>query len=767
MHRVRTWARAKAHGPSPLLPDGRRAAAASTPRANKNVASTTTTTAAIPATAPGATTSEPKPETNDVVAPAPQSKRAQRASKGVAARFGLTLKDILFSSYINVLLVFVPVGIAVEFTNASAGIVFAMNAIAIIPLAGLLSHATESVAVRMGDTIGALMNVTFGNAVELIIFIIALAKGEIRIVQASVLGSILANLLLILGMCFFLGGLRYREQVYNSTVTQMSACLLSLSVTSLLLPTAFHASFNDNGDADKKVLQVSRGVSVILMLVYILYLVFQLNSHSYMYESTPQHIIERETHPGPAAQYWNSSSSSSESSSSSSSDTDGSAHSTTTAKKIKRMIRRKKIRKQSVSSPTEATASGSGEAVPAEITSDIAGKETTSQTTGEPASRAVQANMLVNQDGTISVPADVIAALTTDEAAEAGDEAEKPKEQREKHNHKHKHKRRHHRRNKAVDGDENDLEQTQSAPTPGESDDRRVEFAVQDVEGQPESASPKPFALRLLRPNITKSLSQSVFSNPSAGSSNTTQQQTPRRINSMPLDQRNPTYRSSPGALPPIVPIVVNSTPKTQTAEQEEAGPEAEISRTTAVLLLLISTGLVALCAEFMVDSINEVVKSGSGVSEAFIGLIVLPIVGNAAEHVTAVTVAMKNKMDLAIGVALGSSIQIAIFVTPLVVILGWIMNKEMSLYFTLFETVSMFVSAFIVNFLVLDGRSNYLEGALLCSAYVIIAVAAFFYPNAEAANLLGGGDSDGNATESVVVSAKLLARGFAQLTGL
>jgi Ca2+:H+ antiporter len=215
------------------------------------------------------------------------------------------------------------------------------------------------------------------------------------------------------------------------------------------------------------------------------------------------------------------------------------------------------------------------------------------------------------------------------------------------------------------------------------------------------------------------------------------------------------------------VPIVVNSTPKTHSPEEEEHGPEAEISRTTAVLLLLGSTGLVALCAEFMVGSINDVVDSGSGVSEAFIGLILLPIVGNAAEHVTAVTVAMKNKMDLAIGVALGSSIQIALFVTPLVVILGWIMNKEMSLYFTLFETVSMFVSAFIVNFLVLDGRSNYLEGALLCSAYVIIAVAAFFYPNAEAANALGGGDTDGNSTESVVVTATLLTRGFASLVGL
>ncbi len=147
--------------------------------------------------------------------------------------------------------------------------------------------------------------------------------------------------------------------------------------------------------------------------------------------------------------------------------------------------------------------------------------------------------------------------------------------------------------------------------------------------------------------------------------------------------QYEQTYRGAPGSLPPIVPIVVNSTPRPKATEEEEEH-EPEISRTTAILLLLCSTGLVALCAEFMVSSIEGVVANGSGLSEAFIGLILLPIVGNAAEHVTAVTVAIKNKMDLAIGVALGSSIQIAIFVTPLVVILGWIMNKEMSLFFTL-----------------------------------------------------------------------------------
>ena len=146
-----------------------------------------------------------------------------------------------------------------------------------------------------------------------------------------------------------------------------------------------------------------------------------------------------------------------------------------------------------------------------------------------------------------------------------------------------------------------------------------------------------------------------------------------------------------------------------------------ELSRTTAVVTLLVTTGLVALCGEALVGSIPEMVEQSS-ISHAFIGLIVLPIVGNAAEHVTAVMVARKNKMDLAIGVAVGSSIQIALFITPITVIVGWCLGREMTLYFNLFETVCLFVTAFVVNFLVLDGRSNYLEGALLIASYVIIA---------------------------------------------
>ncbi len=174
------------------------------------------------------------------------------------------------------------------------------------------------------------------------------------------------------------------------------------------------------------------------------------------------------------------------------------------------------------------------------------------------------------------------------------------------------------------------------------------------------------------------------------------------------------------------------------TVDTEDSDGQPPLSRTSAVILLICVTGLVAVCAEFLVNSIDYLVQN-TGVSQAFIGLIILPMVGNAAEHVTAVTVASKNKMDLAIGVALGSSIQIAIFVTPLVVLLGWCIGREMSLYFSLFETISLFASAFIVNYLMIDGRSNYLEGALLIAAYIIIALAAFFYPSCENLSAAGG----------------------------
>lgn len=180
----------------------------------------------------------------------------------------------------------------------------------------------------------------------------------------------------------------------------------------------------------------------------------------------------------------------------------------------------------------------------------------------------------------------------------------------------------------------------------------------------------------------------------------------------------------------------------------EDPGEQPQLSKWVAMLTLAISTALVALCAEYMVDSINAITESGS-VSRTFVGLILLPIVGNAAEHATAVTVACKDKMDLAIGVAVGSSMQIALLVIPFIVVLGWIMGKEdMNLDFDTFQITVLFVSILLVNYLIQDGESHWfvpelyrsqlllnvirLEGVMLMTLYLIIAIAAWFYETTE-----------------------------------
>ncbi|KAI0137744.1 calcium/proton exchanger [Hypoxylon sp. NC0597] len=637
----------------------------------------------------------------------------------------LEFKKVLLHSWINIFLVCVPVGIAVaNLPNRNAGAAFGVNAVAIIPLAALLSHATESVARKMGDTVGALLNVTFGNA------------GEIRIVQASLLGSILANLLLILGMAFFLGGLRFREQIYNSTVTQMSACLLSLSVISLMLPTAFHASFKDRAEADSESLKISHGVSVILLLVYVIYLMFQLKSHAYMYESTPQHIIDEEATPGPAAAWLDSSDS--DSSSSSDSDSDNSSHSRETmSKRVRRAIRGHRRRKSSVASMD---------------TDDLPRTRTSSLGTNSVSPTHDGSKSGDSAHGPGFFPR--MNSKGSDEAIEEEDESKSHRKHR-KHS-----KRKHHKRNKKAQHPAGAEEAAQSEnivalgpdnardPVVNDGEPRRVDFAetVADVQGTFEvtpSGSRRPFNnLRVLslRP-VAKSLAPPVFTQPSDMGATPVVPVGPvprvrygiRRTNSLPGRLNQYDYRPPGAMMPSQVPVSV----LTGHHGEDDKIHEDDLSRGAAVIMLLVSTALVALCAEFMVDAIDDVVAN-SALKETFIGLIILPIVGNAAEHVTAVTVAMKNKMDLAIGVAIGSSIQIALFLTPLVVIIGWIIGQPMTLYFTLFETVCLFVSAFIINFLILDGRSNYLEGALLCATYVIIAVVAFFYPEGDAAGSLG-----------------------------
>ncbi|KAL7353338.1 vacuolar H+/Ca2+ exchanger [Histoplasma ohiense] len=398
------------------------------------------------------------------------------------------LKATVLNSWINVLLLMVPVGIAVHHAHIDPIAVFVINFIAIIPLAAMLSYSTEEIALRTGETLGGLLNATFGNAVELIVSLLALFKHEIVIVQTSLIGSMLSNLLLVLGMSFFLGGINRIEQNFNVTVAQTASSLLTLAVGSLIIPTAFHA-WSNAGEVG--IAPLSRGTSVILLTVYGSYLFFQLKSHTEMYNK-PSEKVEK---------------------------------------------RRGRV--------------GAGDAT----------------------------------KGIAQIGAGISATM-------------------------------------------------------GGENSQRVPMAIPDEKEEP------------------------------------------------------------------------------------------QLTVWVALFTLAVSTALVALCAEAMVGSIDAITTRGH-ISETFVGLILLPIVGNAAEHATAVTVAAKDKMDLSIGVAVGSSMQIALLVIPLIVVIGWIAGiNEMTLYFDGFQIAVLFVSVLLVNYLIQDGKSNWLEGVLLMVLYIIIAVAAWFYPS-------------------------------------
>jgi Ca2+:H+ antiporter len=144
--------------------------------------------------------------------------------------------------------------------------------------------------------------------------------------------------------------------------------------------------------------------------------------------------------------------------------------------------------------------------------------------------------------------------------------------------------------------------------------------------------------------------------------------------------------------------------------------------------VLLAATVAVAVESELLVGSL-EVATEKLGLTPLFTGVILLPIIGNAAEHATAVTVAMKNKMDLSVSVAVGSSLQIALFVAPALVLAGWCIGQPMDLDFNPFELVAVAVSVLIANSISSDGQSNWLEGMLLLAAYLVLGLAFYFHP--------------------------------------
>jgi len=330
-----------------------------------------------------------------------------------------------------------------NYMHASPILVFVAACLGVLPLAGFMGEATEQIASRSGPTLGGLLNATFGNAAELIIAIVALQAGLVDLVKASITGSILGNLLLILGLSIVAGGLKQSELKFNRTNAGMSAGMLMLAIVSLVLPALFKYA-HPEPSARMAGLHLAEGVAVVLLITYGASLLFTLKTH--------KRLIGGEPHP---------------------------------------------------------------------------------------------------------------------------------------------------------------------------------------LEGEPWS-----------------------------------------------------------------------------------------IGR--AVLVLAIATVGVAIMSEILVHA-TEAVTASLGLSQIFLGLIIIPLIGNAAEHATAVLVARKGQMDLALQIALGSSTQIALLVAPLLVFISLFFGHPMNLVFQPFEVAILFLATLVSTIVTLDGESHWFEGVQLLAVYAMIAVAAFF----------------------------------------
>lgn len=221
-------------------------------------------------------------------------------------------KATMLCSPVNILIVFVPLGIIAGIADWGAPAVFTLNFFAIIPLAAMLSFATEEISEHVGASLGGLLNATFGNAVELIVSIVALREGQIEVVQSSMLGSILSNVLLVMGMCFVLGGIyngkdkngQGKEQEFALGTAQTSCSLMAVSSATLIIPAALYAVMNDakKEDRDRSILILSRGTAIVMLFLYVTYLWFQLKTHANLFDpekaSRARHSFQANELPG-------------------------------------------------------------------------------------------------------------------------------------------------------------------------------------------------------------------------------------------------------------------------------------------------------------------------------------------------------------------------------------------------------------------------------------------------------------------------------------
>jgi Ca2+:H+ antiporter len=376
----------------------------------------------------------------------------------ICMKFAWNLETVFYT-----MLLFIPLPIIGKAMNLPETFIFLTACLAIVPLAWLMGRATEYLSERVGVGVGGLLNATFGNACELIIAIAALRAGLIDVVKASITGSIIGNILLVLGGSMLAGGMRYQTQTFNRTAATTSATLLALAAISLCVPAVFHLTAARGGNHNDE--RLALVISIVQFLTYLGSLYFSLKTHKHLYE--------------------------------------------------------------------------------------FSGEEETCS---------------VNQ-------------------------ADHPDER---------------------------------------------------------AASPPQ--------------------------------------------------------------------------EKEETAWSVNKS----ITVLLVATVAVAVLSEYLVHAVEGAATS-FGMSRLFIGVVLVAIVGNAAEHSTAISMALKNKMDLSINIALGSGAQIALFVAPVIVFASFIMGKPMNLCFSEVEVLAVVVSVIILSFVATDGECNWLEGVQLLAVYAILAAAFYF----------------------------------------
>ena len=196
--------------------------------------------------------------------------------------------------------VFIPIAVGLDLAHASDTLIFAASALGIMPTALLMSQATEALAERSGPGIGAILNVTFGNAPELIIAFFALLEGLQEVVKASIVGSVIGNVLLVLGASMFIGGLRRETQYFNRTAAYAQAGALLLAVLALILPAVFQlvhggglpAVTEESHNFATDVEQLSLGVALVLMATYVGALIFSLKTHKQLFNPDAEHAAE-------------------------------------------------------------------------------------------------------------------------------------------------------------------------------------------------------------------------------------------------------------------------------------------------------------------------------------------------------------------------------------------------------------------------------------------------------------------------------------------